>query len=395
MSSSSRAESEAAQSLSSLERELERVSRASEFSVFGHLWLVSFFSGYLNARQFRAGYLESSKAELLHHVKEFLDCIVIERAAVSALRGMQSARDVIEDRQTGSELKTLAGIIVKLCKRIARNLPGKRPVPVDALVEGFEVIRANVNDDEVSIWIRNSWRSFSKIRQAIDSETLKECSIDTAVDALVPTRYQIGWLQNLGLESSESASSLVSDLGKCLLKRQFTPPELSLMHDSFCHRVHGLPSVSTKEAANILGVSVDHVHRMTTHRDIDSFSIKPLIPKEEVTRYKNGIELPKVELDAASKMARRIVSLIKSDSLTSRELVRIQDLLVPKLQQVSFPLKDAIDELGHSKAHVYKLMNQGQIIAFGLPRLIPESEALRLKRDPTIRHSGRPRLSES
>lgn len=379
-----------------LEQEIERVTKWKTFSVSGHLWIICHFGSYLASRQFGTAQLESSRREFIGLVKFFLDEAFEGRPAADVLKQLKDTRAEIESRRPGNELKAIAAVIEKVAKRIARKSATKRPVTADMLSPAFSEIDKQVNDEKIARWARRSWRFFEQLRSSVVNGTHKESTVDTAKDALVFTRYVAGWLRDCGDDIGDSENNLVLEIVETLTDTEFTVNELSQIHDLFCKRVWDLPSFSTKDAAAIIGVTVDRVHLMTSRNEVDSFHIRTLIPREEVERHKKGktpIPEPQARFESTPS-TKKILSFLKDTNLGIRNLLAVQDALTPRLQEISLPLKQAIQRSGLSEATVHRLINTQKIISFGLSRLIPESEALRLQRDPQRKHVGRPRISE-
>ncbi|MCA9149222.1 MAG: hypothetical protein KDA92_07990 [Planctomycetales bacterium] len=393
--------------------ELLRAFSPDSFSRAGHLWLIAHLGGYLATRHFTARADDAKRRAIVAAIKGFLDAAWERRDGALFL-------DVISELGAAEPVPcpVIDGILktAAVVGKSPSNIQARRAVSRRFVKKTLLTIEADRTSAPVARWLRHSWRAFQQAVDAVANHSTTQGTLDTATDALVSTRYVSRWLIELSAQDTTAAladaaananamnspplASLPAEactyLRDSLQSNKFSHEELLQIHNAFAQCVLDLPSVDVNRAAELIGVTVDRVHRLAALGVIDTFYIRRRVPKAEVTAKQKGAARRSTEIQPAESPAltATLVDILKSTQFSIPELLDIQSALSKRIVSASFPLKAAVERLGYSEVHVHLLLRRGKIKSFGLARCIPESEAIRLQRDPNQPHMGRPRISE-
>lgn len=368
------------------------------FSVAGHLWVICYFAGYLDARKLEDRAENATRRAILSATKGYLDDVFDGRSGSQYLSILRELKSFSSD----SPVTPVLELIAHIGDRIGRAKQGgdARPVTRSRISRAFRHIEAELDQRQVKRWHRNSSTAFDELVERLASEGLRpvQSGVETVDDALVQDSYARAWLlerNDRGSSAADGEETPVVSICRHLESTEFSLEEMLAIHDRFSECVKNLPSVDVNAAAEMIGVTVDRVHRMAALGEIDSFFIRRRIPKAEVKLKKKGQKRKADEKTAEySDTAKQLITCFQETTFTIPNLLEIQAVLGRRINRASFPLKTAVERLGYSEVHVHLMLRQGKLRSFGLPRLFPESEALRLQRDPNVRHLGRPRISE-
>jgi hypothetical protein len=301
-----------------------------------------------------------------------------------------------------------------------------RSVPARAVRDVLTFIESRRHEKRVSQWLGRACREFAQVSQLVDSELTdggEFAALSESLGAVSAAPFLYEWLRShpvsgaqhratpkndaqMGSQRSRrkdtssvgSTSDVACQIVADLRRTQLTLAELHRIQIAFEGSVIRLPSFTAKEAAEFIGVTVDRVHRMAALGEIDTFFIRRRIPKSEIRRRGKGGERgtrPEEENPMAPEVTAAICRNLEKELFNIPQLMEIQAELLTCVERVSVSLKEGIEQMGFSEVYVHSLLRRGELLSFGLPRLIPRSEAERLRRDPHERHLGRPRISES
>lgn len=387
---------------------------APPFSRAGHLWLVAHFGGYLATRPMRGREETTKRRAIVAAVRGYLD-IAWERR-----NGMPFIAVIQELIPPDPQCAVAASLIVRCAELIEKSESRSvKPIPTRLLKQSLQTIESERDSTLVARWLRDATKAFELAAECVaQTGGADEATIETAADALVPTRYAVAWLNDIrrqpGVPLSDtpisperSVNTLESSIGDkpadacrfvqhCIDTCDFSTDDLLGIHDAFSDCVLRLPSVDVNRAAEAIGVTVDRIHRMAATKEIDSFFIRRRIPKSEVSLKKKGARrtpgsaTPKGTPHAAAK----IVTCFRHTAFSIPELLEIETAFKKRIARASYSLSTAVERLGYSKVHVHLMLREDKLKSFSLCRLIPESEILRWQRDPRHPHRGRPRISE-
>jgi len=356
---------------------------------------------------------EASRRAILTATKGFLDQAYAKRPGAAFMDVVKDLKPALAE---SASVFPIVDLILSIGQQIEKSAAGSaRPVGKTRLRKVLAIIDAECTRKDVASWLKHSTRAHREAQQNVASSkgTVDESKLDTAVNALSPLRYMLPWLfewqlrtlepktadngDKAAIQATSSSALAVSIIRQHLESTPLSLDELLEIHDAFSSAVRNLPSVDVNEAAKLIGVTVDRVHRMAALHEIDTFFIRRRIPKGEIKIKKKGAAKEKLRGTASPvspKITGAVVKSLAGTNFSILELTEIQDALEKRINRISYPLKSAIEQLGYTKVHVHLLVREGKLRSFGLPRLIPESETLRLQRDPSKPRMGRPRISE-
>ena len=366
------------QATDDLENKILEVTR-SPFSRAGHLWLICHLGGYLNARRLPDKDAEATRRQLVASIKGYLDEGFERRRGKKHLEAIAEVTEDADDDET----RTIAAAVQKIAaKTTSSRRKDETPIQRRSLSPAMALIRRHCEDKRVLTWLRHSSRAFQVAEKVVANVgQVDQADVDTATDALVPTRYMVGWLRDVNrarrrvakteqeikqqglteLLIAKGAPDVACEIvTHRLAKTKFSLGELSAIHDAFLERVLTLPSLNTKDAAKLIGVTVDRVHRMAALGEVDSFFIRRRIPRSEVTRRKKGskAEAPRPAEPVSPEISSEIVHSLRRTKFSILHLLKMQDALERRIKRVSYPLKTAIENMGFTEVHFHLLLER-------------------------------------
>ena len=386
------------EALASIHKEL-RLAIAPPLNLGGYLWLICHLASFVDKQRCQEKSQESSRRALMSATKGFLDDAFERRSGERFLEIVSEILGVVDE----PDLRTMAKGILNAGRTatvITRRSQGER-VSNAAIRDALKLIERHADQDRIRTWANHTWMAFKEAIEAVSDGTVDETRIETTTNALVPTRYMIRWLATSQEKRRliHAPSKYDVPLGRILERlgsAKFSTEELLSIHEAFSKAVVNLPSIQAKKAAKLIGVTVDRVHRMAALGELDSFIVRRRIPRTEVSRRKKGARPRRESPPRADspETTEQVIAWLSEANPTIPSLLEFQDVLTRRINRVTFALKTAVARMGYTDVHIHSLINRGELSSFSLPRLIPESEVVRLQRDPAQSHAGRPRISE-
>lgn len=343
-----------------------KVATGKPFRVAGHLWFVRHCVNFLAACRYADKASEQERQQLLAAATAYLELGEPSRRALKI--------ETFGDPKHSDELKRISAAIraaVTCIQRAESGIAGSRPMSAQAVQDVLTLIEAHRKQSGVAVWLERACGELRQIGPTVASDRLSNVS-----------------------RGEGAARQTILELRRA----ELTLGELHRIQTAFEAAVVRLPSFTAKDAAEFIGLTVDRVHRMAALGEIDTFYIRRRIPKSEIRRRgkggKGGVK-PYEEAPRAPDVTDKICDSLANEAFGIPQLVKFQAGLVARIERISVSLKAGIERMGFSEVYVHSMLRRGELLSFGIPRLVPRSEADRLRRNPNERHLGRPRISES